>query len=269
MTTAPTTRPSVDDEALDPSVVGDVCTGCDGRGGELLHEQPPGRALGLGEVSPRCGHGDLVEWPGVLASRPDESLCPTGSHLRFDVETGVVVDSSRHQPVEVAEAGLGVGDDLRLVRLGSARRKQVAHHIVDRVLEPAGNLNRCTSAEIHDSLATTRRLLPPPMLARPPAPRRRPPGPRGQHTSPPLRNRPRRRRFPRRTSRHRPNRVDVTRSFNTPGRSLAGCLPGTGLKSTNPSSGGRDQLRPGQCRARPRSVADGLRLCIRAFCGSP
>ena len=98
----------VDDEALDPSVVGDVCTGRDRRGGEFLHEQPPGRALGLGQMTPGCGHGDLVERPGVLAAGPDESFGPRRSHLGFDVETGVVVHSPGHQPVKVPEAGPGV-----------------------------------------------------------------------------------------------------------------------------------------------------------------
>ena len=63
----------------------------------------------------------------------------------------------------MAEAGLGVGDHLRLVGLGSARGQQVAHHVVDRVLEPAGGLDRRAPAQIDDALGQ----------------RRRPPGPRG------------------------------------------------------------------------------------------
>ena len=100
------------------------------------------------------GAGTAISLNGQASSPPDQTSpsVPRGSHLRFDVETGVVVDASRHQPVEVTEAGLGVGDDLRLVGLGSARGKQVARHVVDRVLEPAGNLDRRASAEVHDSL---------------------------------------------------------------------------------------------------------------------
>ncbi len=204
----------VDDEALDPSVIGDLCTGRESRGGEFLHEQPPRRASGLGQVSPGCGHGDLVEWPGVLAAGPDESLGPRGGHLSFDVEAGVVVDSSRHQPVEMAETGLGVRDNLRLVGLGSARGKQVAHHVLDRVLEPAGTSGPGCLRRDRRCPRTTPRPLPLPRLARPPAPRRRPPGRHGLRRSPPHRSRPRRRRFPRRTSRHRPGR-EASRARST------------------------------------------------------
>ena len=50
------------------------------RGRQVLHEQPPGRALRLGQVAPRRRAGDLVERVGVLAARVHEALGAVGRH---------------------------------------------------------------------------------------------------------------------------------------------------------------------------------------------
>ena len=64
----------VDHQAVHPGVGRDRRAGVDGGGRQVLHEQPPGRPLRLGQVAARCRPGDLVEGVGVLAARVHEAL---------------------------------------------------------------------------------------------------------------------------------------------------------------------------------------------------
>ena len=176
-------------QAVDPGVGRDGSAGPDRGGGQLLHEQPPRRALRLGQVAAGRRTGDLVERIGVLPAGVDEALRAVRRHGRVGAEGRVKGDVTGHQPVEVAQALLAVAGDLGLVRIGPAGRHHVAVHVVEGVLEATGRLNRRPATEVDDALGQGRS---PPGTA----------GPLGHQDLGPGRSRAERRRRPGRAEAH-------------------------------------------------------------------
>ena len=177
----------LDDEAVDAGVGRDRRTRPGGRRRQVLHEQPAGRTLGLGQVPTWRRPGDLVERIRVLAARVDEALGAGRRHGRVGAERGVEGDSPRFEPVEVAEA-------LRAVARRSWPRR-------DRARRPpscSGTCRRgCPRSRTRSGSASPRpgrrcpRPAPPPRPGRRSARRRAPrPRPRPRRTRRP--NRPRR-----------------------------------------------------------------------------
>ena len=157
----PTTRPSSSThEAVDPGVGRDRRARLGGRRGQVLHEQPAGRALRLGQVPPRRRPGDLVEGVRVLAARVDEALGAVRRHGGLGAERRVEGDAPRHQPVEMAEA------------LGAVARRSWPRR--DRARRPpscSGTCRRgCPRSRTRSESACPRRGTRCPRPARPPRP---------------------------------------------------------------------------------------------------
>lgn len=141
----------VDDESLHRGVGDRRRSRAGDRFDQPLHEEPAG-SVGVGRVvTARHRGGQLVERPRILAPAEDQTR-RVGWLTVVLGKVGVLEgDAVLDEPVEVPDAVLAVGTNLRRVDARTTGGGQECLHVLGGVLVPAGLLNGGAAAEVDDA----------------------------------------------------------------------------------------------------------------------
>ena len=110
----------------------------------------------------RSGRGDCVERKRVFAAAVHQTLVAHGFPARLGEELRLERHAAADQPVEVRDAAGAVVGDPVFVGTRPHRHVEERRHVVDRIIETTGLLQRRTAAEVDESPGHRRRAAPGP-----------------------------------------------------------------------------------------------------------
>ena len=123
---------------------------------EPLHEETSGGIHVLGLVPAGHRDRDLVEGVGVLPAAEEQPGVIGRLAVRLVAEGGPERHADRGQPVEMVGRALAVGVEAGLVGLRSERRPEERPHVLRRVVEAAGALERRATPQVDEAAGVGR-----------------------------------------------------------------------------------------------------------------
>ncbi len=149
--------PAVHDDGLHPGIAHHS-----GRAGrhcvpEALHEEATGGVDPLRLVAARDRRRDLVKGIGVLTATEEQPGVVGRLAVGLVAERRPEGHADGNEPLEVLDRAIAIGVDAVVVGPGPECGVEEGRHVLGRILEPAGVLQRCATAEVDQTAGLGRR----------------------------------------------------------------------------------------------------------------